>query len=565
MTQLNVYSPGQVSDVMDALGQTPWRINKEILEVMKEVKRQDLALGEIPPRHDPEVPIVEPEMAADPAAFKVLMLKRSNALKQVRELQSARPTFELKLQVAESFVNAPALYFPHNVDFRGRAYPIPPHLNHIGDDVCRGLLKFATPKPLGKDGLFWLKVDLCNLLGKNKIPFSERIEYVDSLREQIIEVARDPLNPSVRDLWVKADDGPWQTLARCMELAQIYTTDVNEEFLSWLPVHLDGSCNGLQHYAALGRDEWGGKAVNLMPSDRPQDVYSVVLEIVKQKVQKECEAASPEQEMQEIQEADEEESEEAKTKRRLKDKGYLAQRAMELGLLQRKVVKQTIMTICYGVTAVGAKKQVQSQLEDMIGETVEAPEVRALAGYLSKHVLKSIDEVFSRAMLIKRWFDSVSANLNQLEVPTTWISPIGLVCAQPYKKVKQVHVVTKRQKVTLNEDDGPRVDKVKQRMGFPPNFIHSLDASHMMLSASAAKSRGIFFAGVHDSFWTHACDAPILNEIIRDAFVKLHGQPILENFREEMRVHLGGVQPPALPQQGTLDLALVRESLYVFH
>ena len=36
-------------------------------------------------------------------------------------------------------------YFPHNLDFRGRAYPIPPHLNHMGSDVCRGLLKFAGP------------------------------------------------------------------------------------------------------------------------------------------------------------------------------------------------------------------------------------------------------------------------------------------------------------------------------------------------------------------------------------------------------------------------------------
>lgn len=46
-------------------------------------------------------------------------------------------------------------------------------------------------------------------------------------------------------------------------------------YLSHLPVHMDGSCNGLQHYAALGRDEIGGKAVNLMPSDKPQDVYKV--------------------------------------------------------------------------------------------------------------------------------------------------------------------------------------------------------------------------------------------------------------------------------------------------
>ncbi len=35
----------------------------------------------------------------------------------------------------------------------------------------------------------------------------------------------------------------------------------------------DGSCNGLQHYAALARDQDGGRAVNLMPGEAPADVY----------------------------------------------------------------------------------------------------------------------------------------------------------------------------------------------------------------------------------------------------------------------------------------------------
>ena len=42
----------------------------------------------------------------------------------------------------------------------------------------------------------------------------------------------------------------------------------------------DGSCNGLQHYAALGRDTLGAGAVNLVPADKPQDVYSEIAAIV---------------------------------------------------------------------------------------------------------------------------------------------------------------------------------------------------------------------------------------------------------------------------------------------
>ena len=45
-----------------------------------------------------------------------------------------------------------------------------------------------------------------------------------------------------------------------------------------------GSCNGLQHYAALGLDAKGGAQVNLVPSSKPQDVYSGVCDVVKAKV-----------------------------------------------------------------------------------------------------------------------------------------------------------------------------------------------------------------------------------------------------------------------------------------
>ncbi len=62
------------------------------------------------------------------------------------------------LQVANEFKDELRFYFPHNLDFRGRAYPLHPHLNHMGPDVCRGLLTFAEARPLGPDGIGWLYV-----------------------------------------------------------------------------------------------------------------------------------------------------------------------------------------------------------------------------------------------------------------------------------------------------------------------------------------------------------------------------------------------------------------------
>ena len=69
--------------------------------------------------------------------------------------------------------------------------------------------------------------------------------------------------------WQRAED-PWQTLAACMELRDALAWHDVAAFPSRLPVQVDGSCNGLQHYAALGRDAQGGTAVNLCPAPRPQ-------------------------------------------------------------------------------------------------------------------------------------------------------------------------------------------------------------------------------------------------------------------------------------------------------
>lgn len=72
--------------------------------------------------------------------------------------------------MAEAFSGIERIYFPHNMDFRGRLYPIPPHLNHMGADLARGLLEFSEGLPLGESGLKWLRIHLGNLMGKDKLP-----------------------------------------------------------------------------------------------------------------------------------------------------------------------------------------------------------------------------------------------------------------------------------------------------------------------------------------------------------------------------------------------------------
>ena len=62
--------------------------------------------------------------------------RRANHVNQ--DLHSLRCDIKLKLGIAQQFRDD-VIYFPFNVDFRGRVYPMPPNLNHMGADINRGL------------------------------------------------------------------------------------------------------------------------------------------------------------------------------------------------------------------------------------------------------------------------------------------------------------------------------------------------------------------------------------------------------------------------------------------
>ncbi len=122
-----------------------------------------------------------------------------------------------------------------------------------------------------------------------------------------------------------------------------------------LPVHQDGTCNGLQHYAALGGDARGARQVNLDTAARPSDVYTYVAKMVEKRMQEDLE----------------------------RDPNNKWAR-MLTGKVSRKVVKQTVMTTVYGVTFVGAREQIEKQLRDR-GD-IPAEECYMAAAYIAKQV-----------------------------------------------------------------------------------------------------------------------------------------------------------------------------------
>lgn len=133
-------------------------------------------------------------------------------------------------------IDEEGFYYPHNLDFRGRAYPMHPHLNHLSSDLCRGILEFAEGRPLGKSGLHWLKIHLANLYsgGVEKLSHDGRLAFVDNHLDDIFDSADNPVHGN--QWWLTAED-PFQFLAACINLSEALRSSSPHTIISHLPIH----------------------------------------------------------------------------------------------------------------------------------------------------------------------------------------------------------------------------------------------------------------------------------------------------------------------------------------
>ncbi|XP_035743443.1 DNA-directed RNA polymerase, mitochondrial-like isoform X1 [Vespa mandarinia] len=535
-------SPGQLFpafDNLNQLGSVPWKINTDVLDILIKVFQDGGSVKLNVPESPSILLSVENTIENINVKDNSCISKTKLQLKKKREeMYSLWCDCLYKLSVANHYRNN-VFWLPHNLDFRGRVYPVPPHLTHLGSDLARSIMIFAQKKPLGPNGLDWLKIHTINLSGLMKrANIKDRLKFANDNIDKIVDSAEHPLTG---DMWWAESAEPWQTLASCIEITKALKSPNTEEYLSGLPIHQDGSCNGLQHYAALGRDQIGAENVNLQSADTPQDIYSVVVNMVEDLRSQDAE------------------------------KGVLIAKLLE-GHINRKVIKQTIMTTVYGVTKYGARLQILKQLKDL----EKFPQERSweASTYLTYKTFDSLRTMFKSARAIQDWFTNCAYIISTIfGEPVEWITPLGFPVIQPYSKCKKSYNQTNKIE---------RVDTLKQKNSFPPNFIHSLDSTHMMLTSLFCEQNGMTFMSVHDCYWSHPCTIDLMNKICREQFVALHSEPILDNFSKYLHERYLKKSNPLLdtfnekeieniknnfnsvPEKGSFKLENVLNSVYFF-
>jgi len=123
---------------------------------------------------------------------------------------------------------------------------------------------------------------------------------------------------------------PFIFIASSIELQNYFKAKAeSRDFISYLPIYLDATCNGLQHLAAILKDAPLGEMTNLTPSslnDNPKDLYSSLIPSIKKSIEDVVQLDNS-----------------------LKD--------LLLIPIDRKFIKRSIMTISYNVTVRGVFEQ----------------------------------------------------------------------------------------------------------------------------------------------------------------------------------------------------------------
>lgn len=584
----------KVYKAINALQNTQWQVNKEVLAVAEDVIRLDLGYGvpSFKPLIDKENKPANPvpvefqhlrgrelkEMLSEEQWHAFINWKGECARLYTAETKRGSKSAAVVRMIgqARKYSAFESIYFVYAMDSRSRVYAQSSTLSPQSNDLGKSLLRFTEGRKIdSSEALKWFLVLGANLWGWDKKTFDVRQSNVldGDFQDMCRDIAADPLTFTQ---WAKADE-PYQFLAWCFEYSR-YLDALDEgtqaEFETHLPVHQDGSCSGIQHYSAMLRDEVGAKAVNLKPSDAPQDIYGAVAQVVISKNALYMDA------------------EEGTTF----TSGSLTLSGSDLRAMAsawdsvgitRGLTKKPVMTLPYGSTRLTCRDSVIDYIVDLeekeaqmaIAEGRAANRVHPFDdngdltpakayNYMTALIWPSISEVVKApvvAMQMIRKLARFAAKRNEgLEYPL----PTGFILKQKIMATEMLRVRTCLMgdiKMSLQVETDV-VDETAMMGAAAPNFVHGHDASHLILTVCHLVDEGVTsIAVIHDSFGTHADNTAKLRHALKSEMVGMYSegnalQKLLDEHENRWLVDTG----IEVPEQGSFDLNEIMNSDYCF-
>ena len=371
------------------------------------------------------------------------------------------------------------IHFPVQADFRGRLYYVPKLLNPQGCGLARGLLEFANPtKVAGNE--HWFLIGGANSYGIRG-SFKDKEEWAVKTSKDIQKVARDPWTH--RSFWEEADS-PNVFLAWCKEYDEWSNNRIS--FKTRLPVRLDHTASGLQIVALIKDDENLKRATNLLPTDTPNDVYSMILAIIQNTLSK---STRPE------------------------DYIWLSLN------LDRALVKALTIAYMYGGSYYGLERTLVDWYlhsgSDSFGRNIFLEVRKLLDVYLF-----ALDEL-SKA---PREFLS-ECRASQEDELLSWTSPSNFPVTNLYPRRKSTRIRTTIENERLcamaNVDDYSRLNKRAARNAVAANIVHSYDSGILHTVLALEEWENIMT--LHDCYGIPPEDCDRMQATIKKAIFSIWG------------------------------------------
>lgn len=577
-------------DALNALQSVPFTINTRVLEVIEVCEGLRLPVkGLVPERLDvPAKPSAFEWADMTEAQQRLWKTKRGEVVKTNNGFIGDRVLFDIDMQTAQAMSRHERFYTPMNLDWRGRVYALC-SFNFQREDRVRSLFLFADGMPIGDEGLRWLMIHTANTgdfrqgtlsnSGQkiSKRPLEERVQWCISNRQQITNIASAPL---VHTEWMGADK-PFLHLAACFELSAAW--EQGSSYVTRLPTSYDGSCSGLQHLCGMTRaDE--GSMVNLTSSPLPEDVYQRVSDDTYEQIERDL-LHEPEEDTEEARKAS-------------ADIRALAQLFLDYDGDRRKMAKRNVMTYSYSSKKFGMSGQQQVDLmeplarEVLEGKRSEHPfegyqhgpydkrgiqQPSKAARYIAGRVFDAIELRIKKPAEAMKFLQSIAKAMAHEGKPVRWTTPVGLPWINRYHAPDMVRLslylvdggVKERLQCNIATGTQKEIDKAKAANGVAPNFVHALDASHLLLVANAAALQGITsVATVHDSFGCLAPQASTFNRVIREEFARMYEtHDVLADILKQASCDLTDANRnklPTMPQRGDLNLKDIINADFAF-
>ena len=566
--------------VVNTLQSTPFKINERILHVATCILNGHGGIAGIDSTDPmPEMPRLENATKEEEKEYryKLMLMYKAERARQSRLLR-----LSVTLGAAKKFSKYERIYFPWNMDYRGRLYPISTEISPQGDDMQKALLLFADPSPVtDEDAYRWFLIEGANRAGVDKVPFDDRVKWVQEHETEIIKSSEDPLT---NQFWAEQDE-PFLFLAWCDEYVAIksYMQEHGGSLIGYkcsIPLNYDGTCSGLQHFSMLLRDEIGGRAVNLVPQETVSDIYQIVADkinpILKRDAMNGTDDGLKYDKQGNVVYKNDNVTPMVQYGTKTIAQWWLTYARDKFGKdgITRKVCKRSVMTLAYGSGQYGFAENLKEDIikpyeYDHLDKPLFLSKSQA-ANYLAKLIWDAVSTTVVKAVEGMKWLQKVAQLITKNHEVVQWVTPNGLLVQQnKYKeKYKTIKMFINGTRHYLYLKEAPTdIDTKGQVQAISPNFIHSMDAAHMqrvVMALADAGCHNLFM--IHDSFGTDLAHAGFLFKTIRFEFRKMYEDTdYLQIFLDNVNYLLPkNAKIPKAPKMGNLSITDVEHSQYCF-